>query len=350
MVEFVERLTQNEIDQNTNWKVVLGGIQQPNNPARVLPLGTFLTDGQIHTPSNRVADAVLELQRLRVLAASHGMAHWGDLPNDILPMTWTMRLKKPRKGLSIEASQVEKSSIRRKQTEQTEDDSESAGDDDDKPGPISAGNNKKIRKPKATQMTSSYGKDADRRELHEEHNLIHSSVREVFSGVNQIAADVRKTFYEVEADFQVAIPSLEHDYTNISRLPRLPMANVNAVKVQKPFPEEFMLDFTQEPALWELMGPHRPYATIPAIKTTTELRAKADTQISTVEEQEQEQKRSFEEYLKDMSPDLDAWEESCRKLRSRPTSPTAETHEEVNDAHAKRNGAKRRKTVKQEYN
>lgn len=130
MLDTVERLTQNEIDQNTNWTVVLGGIQQPNNPARVLPLGTFLTNGQTHTPSNEVFDARLELQRLQVLAGSNGIGHWSDLPDTLLPKTWSMRVKPRSIPMLVPIPGMEESTREEKPMASNADSKNSDGDGD----------------------------------------------------------------------------------------------------------------------------------------------------------------------------------------------------------------------------
>jgi len=226
MVEVVERLTQKEIDQNTTWKVVAGGIQQPNNPARLLPLGTFLTNGQTHTPSDTVADAVAELKRLRALAESHGNGHWSGLPDSILPNTWTMRLQKSRRRPSITFNPIEDSSVRTKKSKEREDNSEGTDGEDDTSGPSSAVNDDKIRDQKATLMTSSFVEDANRRNLDEGNHASNLAVQAVFNNVTTMAADVAKTFKDVQTDFQEAEAGVESDNTNITRLTHLPPANI----------------------------------------------------------------------------------------------------------------------------
>ncbi|MCJ1242913.1 hypothetical protein MMC30_000109 [Trapelia coarctata] len=229
MLEVVERLTQKEIDQNTNWKVVTNGIQQPNNTARLLPLGTFLTNGQTHTPSDKVADAVVELQRLRILARSHGKDHWNELPDNILPKTWTMRLQKSRRRPSRAASSVEENPTRGKTSKEREDDCESTGSHDDTSGPSLADSNKKTWDQKAALVTCSFVDDKKQPNLDDEDDVSNSSALTVFNSGRTIAADVTRSFIKVQTDFQEAEASVEADNTNLSRLTHLPSAS--------PFPQ-----------------------------------------------------------------------------------------------------------------
>lgn len=77
-VMVMETLTPQQIVYNTTWPIVNGMIQQPGTEFRI-PLGTFLINGQLHQPSQRVKDAIDLSIRMGAVAAVHGVDHWSKL-------------------------------------------------------------------------------------------------------------------------------------------------------------------------------------------------------------------------------------------------------------------------------
>ena len=247
MVELAERLTQNELDQNTNWHVGLGGIQQPDNPARVLPLGTFLRNGQIHTPSNDISEALAELQRLRVAAGSNGKSHWSELPNTLLPAIWTMRLGGTRSRpstattpatlavtpASTPVTSAKQESTREKKSKATRDDSEGStegydGDEDEDDGksePVSADND---------VTTHGLGSSADKtcsiglqepRDQDQEAGTNDQPGLTVLKSVRRVADNVIRMFKEVDTELREAEALVEAN-ARLSRRPLLASDNL----------------------------------------------------------------------------------------------------------------------------
>lgn len=219
----MERLTQNEIDQNTNWTVVLGGIQQPNNPARVLPLGTFLTNGQTHTPSNEVSDARLELQRLRVLAGSNGRGHWSDLPDTLLPKTWSMRVK-PRSIPTLVPIPGMEESTRGEKPMASKSDTENSDGNGDTSDLASAYNAHETLDDKGPLMTHSSVKSQGQTDPDEEVGVDDAPVSTAVNAAQESAHDVARVFGKGKAVFHRAETHV--DNTRISQTPHLTPANL----------------------------------------------------------------------------------------------------------------------------
>lgn len=218
----MERLTQNEIDQNTNWTMVLGGIQQPNNPGRVLPLGTFQTNGQTHTPSTQVSDARLELQRLRVLAGSHGRGHWSELPDTLLPKTWSMRVK-PRSIPTLVPIPGMEESMRGEKPSASKADSEASNHDDDGSDLASADNDHETPDQKARVPTHSPVEAQGQQDSDEETSAGDSFVLTPFNAARK--DDVPRVFDEVITESDETEARVD-DNTRVSQTPHLTPTNL----------------------------------------------------------------------------------------------------------------------------
>lgn len=110
LVETVEKLSKEQIAQNTTWDVTATGIVQPGNPGHVLPLGYFLKNGVPHVPSKEVAEALKLLGELQGKAKAKGKGHWSEMESHDLPKGWMARLSKSRARVPtlVEAKSEEK--------------------------------------------------------------------------------------------------------------------------------------------------------------------------------------------------------------------------------------------------
>ena len=98
LLELVDNLSRHQIDWNTTWTWIPGGgWHQPLNPANTVPIDYFLiSNAWPHVPSQEVSDAQLTLTNLRAIAAQQGLRSWKDLPKDLLPSDWGMRVSGTR--------------------------------------------------------------------------------------------------------------------------------------------------------------------------------------------------------------------------------------------------------------
>ena len=101
---FVEQLSWSSIQYNTSLDVfflhvdALGAdipiylvvpiIPGVTTTETYLPLGTFLANGQLHTPTERFMKVVEEIERLQAEAIEHGYAHWCLMPSRLKPSEW----------------------------------------------------------------------------------------------------------------------------------------------------------------------------------------------------------------------------------------------------------------------
>ena len=113
LLELVDNLSQRQVDWNTTWTWIPGGgWHQPSNPANSVPVDYFLLSNRWpHVPSQEIVDAQLTLTNLRALAVQHGSGSWKNLPKDLLPREWGMRVSRtrangPRRAVAPPATQT----------------------------------------------------------------------------------------------------------------------------------------------------------------------------------------------------------------------------------------------------
>lgn len=138
LVELVEGLSQTQLLLNTTWIVTPRAIIQPGTDRR-LPLNIYLDGHPAHTPSIEVRAALAQSHRLQALARSHHVAHWSELPRDLLPNAWfgRARAKQPQgtqitDSSSDDTPESEESSEQSDETDNMESDDSIEGDDEAK--------------------------------------------------------------------------------------------------------------------------------------------------------------------------------------------------------------------------
>ena len=98
---FIESLCWSSVEHNTSC-IPVGGlgievlVPGTTTVAKYLPFNTFLTNDELHTPSQRFMDTLAQISVLQIEAFEKGYAHWILMPNKFKPKEWMEKAESQR--------------------------------------------------------------------------------------------------------------------------------------------------------------------------------------------------------------------------------------------------------------